>query len=63
MYAVLKVGRAFLTVRGFFIIVGTAGSDCDGKCMENAMGLLDTFYYMLMGLATAGIGIYLYTRG
>ena len=63
MYAVLKVVGAVLTVTGFFIIVGTAGSDCDGKCMENAMGLLDTFYYMLMGLATAGIGIYLYTRG
>ena len=62
MYAVLKVVGAILTVTGFFII-GTAGSDCDGKCMENAMGLLDTFYYMLMGLATAGIGIYLYTRG
>ena len=48
MYAVLKVVGALLTVTGFFIIVGTAGSDCDGKCMENAMGLLDTFYYMLM---------------
>ena len=63
MYAVLKVVGALLTVTGFFIIVGTAGSDCDGKCMEKAMGLLDTFYYMLMGLATAGIGIYLYNRG
>ena len=63
MYAVLKVVGALLTVTGFFIIVGTAGSDCDGKCMENAKGLLDTVYYMLMGLATAGIGIYLYTRG
>ena len=63
MYAVLKVVGALLTVTGFYKIVGTAASDSDGKCMENAMGLLDTFYYMLMGLATAGIGIYLYTRG
>ncbi len=35
---------------GFFLVLGVAGSDCDGKCMENAMPLTDVLMYSTLGL-------------
>ena len=44
---------------GFFLLLGVAGSDCDGKCMENAMSLGDTIMYAGLGLAMMATGIIL----
>lgn len=41
---------------GIILIMGVAGSDCDGKCMENAMSLADTVLYSGLGLALLGAG-------
>ena len=32
-----KIIGYLLVFVGIFIVLGTAGADCDGKCMENAM--------------------------
>ncbi len=48
---------------GFFILAGAMGSDCDGKCMENAMGMMDLLKYMTMGLLMMIAGIYLTMKG
>lgn len=37
-------------VVGFLIVLGVAGADCDGKCMENAMSLTETLLYSMAGL-------------
>lgn len=50
------LGYALATV-GFFLVVGTAGADCDGKCMENAMSLWDTVVYMTAGLIMIAVGL------
>lgn len=42
---------------GFFLVLGTAGADCDGKCMENAMSLWDTVVYMTAGLIMIAVGL------
>ena len=42
---------------GFFLVLGTAGADCDGKCMENAMSLWDTVVYMTIGLVMIAVGL------
>jgi len=35
---------------GFILVLGVAGSDCDGKCMENAMPMTDVLMYSALGL-------------
>ena len=50
------LGYGLATV-GFFLVVGTAGADCDGKCMENAMSLWDTVVYMTAGLIMIAVGL------
>lgn len=42
---------------GFFLLLGVAGSDCDGKCMENAMSIGDTIMYGLLGLGMMATGL------
>jgi len=42
---------------GFFLVLGTAGSDCDGKCMENALSLWETVVYMTIGLVMIAVGL------
>jgi hypothetical protein len=41
---------------GFLLMIGVAGADCDGKCMENALPIVETIQYALMGLAMMAIG-------
>ena len=36
---------------GILILFGVAGADCDGDCMENAMGLTEMLLYSMAGLA------------
>ena len=59
-----KAGVALvgLAAVGFFIIAGVMGSDCDGKCMENAMGMMQTLQWMLIGIATMVTGIVIYMK-
>lgn len=42
-------GYVFVFV-GIFLVLGTAGADCDGKCMENAMLLEDILLYTAIGM-------------
>ena len=34
----------------FFLVLGVAGADCDGKCMENSMALSDMLLYTAIGM-------------
>lgn len=43
------IGSVLIFV-GFFLVLGAAGSDCDGKCMENAMSLSEFFMFTSVGL-------------
>jgi len=36
---------------GMLIVIGVAGSDCDGKCMQDAMSLTDSVLWSLLGIA------------
>jgi uncharacterized membrane protein YidH (DUF202 family) len=44
---------------GFLLMVGVAGSDCDGKCMENALPLGETIIYALIGLGMMVAGAFI----
>jgi hypothetical protein len=41
---------------GIVLVLGAAGSDCDGKCMENAMPLVDVIKFSVAGLALIALG-------
>jgi hypothetical protein len=41
---------------GFFILIGTAGSDCDGACMERSMTLGEIAIWSFIGLSMMGLG-------
>lgn len=50
------LGYGIATV-GFFLVLGTAGADCDGKCMQNALSLWDTVVYMTAGCIMIAVGL------
>jgi len=54
---IMKFVFGTLAFVGFLIILGTAGADCDGKCMERAMSLGDIMKWIAIGLTTLGVGV------
>ena len=56
MNSVLKFFYGLSLGVGFILVLGAAGSDCDGKCMENAMSMSDTLYYSGIGLVLMALG-------
>lgn len=54
-----KIVGTVLGFCGFLLLLGTAGADCDGKCMENSLSLSDIALYVTIGLTMMGAGAYL----
>lgn len=42
---------------GFLMVLGAAGNDCDGKCMENAAPIGELLKMVAAGLALAAVGV------
>jgi hypothetical protein len=45
---------------GLLMVIGTAGADCDGKCMENALPLGQMLIQVaigLVGMAAGALGL------
>ena len=42
---------------GFFILLGTAGADCDGKCMENSLTMVEILKYTVLGISLMSLGV------
>lgn len=47
---------------GFILVLGVAGSDCDGKCMENAMPIGEMLMYSAIGLVMIAAGAIGYNK-
>ena len=43
---------------GTLILIGVAGSDCDGACIQNTMSLTYSVFWVLFGSAILMWGIY-----
>ena len=54
--AVLKIVFGLAVAAGIILILGVAGNDCDGKCMENAMPLGQMIEYTFYGIALVAFG-------
>ena len=48
---------------GFFILLGTAGADCDGKCMENTLTIVQIMEGVFMGIGLMMVGTYFVMEG
>ena len=48
---------------GFFILLGTAGADCDGKCMENSLTIVQIMEGVLMGIGLMMLGTFFVMKG
>lgn len=46
----IKIAAGVVAFVGFFIMMGVAGADCDGKCMERSLPLTDILLYTAVGL-------------
>ena len=62
MIKLFKIWFVITAVAGFMLILGTAGADCDGKCMENSLTILQIIEYCLMGFALMVTGIVGYMK-
>ena len=59
----MKIIGYVLGFIGFFILLGTAGADCDGKCMENALTITQIVEGVFMGIGIMVLGIYFVMKG
>lgn len=59
----MKIIGYVLGFVGFFILLGTAGADCDGKCMENALTITQIVEGVFMGIGIMVLGIYFVMKG
>jgi hypothetical protein len=39
------------------MIIGTAGADCDGDCMEKALTMAEVMKYTMLGLGMIIVGV------
>jgi len=62
LYLSKMIGYLLVFV-GIFIVLGTAGADCDGKCMENAMTIGETLAYFSMGIGATALGALFIMKG
>lgn len=56
------IGWVFCIV-GMLAVIGTAGADCDGKCMENALSLTQIALYTMFGMCATAIGALMIAKG
>jgi len=62
LYLSKMIGYLLVFV-GIFLVLGTAGADCDGKCMENAMTIGETLAYFSMGIGATALGALFIMKG
>jgi hypothetical protein len=55
---ILKTIYSVFIAVGFFLVLGAAGSDCDGKCMENAMPMDQLLMFSFGGIAMIALGAF-----
>ena len=59
----MKVIGYIVGFMGFFILLGTAGADCDGKCMENSLTIVEMMQGVFMGIGLMMVGTYFVMKG
>lgn len=58
MYTVMKWFFGLLIACGFLLMLGVAGADCDGDCMENSLTIAEILEYTLYAIVMMAIGTF-----
>lgn len=54
----LKIVLGLISFAGFILVLGVAGADCDGKCMENSMPFSEILFWSVIGLSAMAAGVF-----
>ncbi len=54
----MKIIGYVLGFVGFFILLGTAGADCDGASMERSLDIVQIMEGVFMGIGMMMLGVY-----
>lgn len=63
MALTFKIFGGILMGLAFFMVLGTAGADCDGKCMENSLTLGEIFFNLGLAAFAGFMGYQMYMYG
>lgn len=55
MLTIVRTVFVMLGIAGFILLLGTAGADCDGKCMENSLPLDQMLLQVFIGFVMMGV--------
>lgn len=58
----LKAIGITIAACGALLVLGTVGSDCDGKCGPG-MSISDMMFYIMIGMTMAGVGTAIAIKG
>lgn len=58
MLKFVKFVFGLMIAAGFLLVIGTAGADCDGKCMENSLTIGEIIQFMFYGIILIAIGAF-----
>ena len=62
MFVIRAIGYVLL-IGAVLTLLGVAGADCDGKCMENSLSMGEIFSYLFGGVIAAIIGFFMVNAG
>ena len=63
MAKAFKILGGTIMFLAFFVIIGTAGSDCDGDCMEKAIPISQMIIQIIWALLAGFTGYLMYNYG
>ena len=63
IYKAFKILGGTIMFLAFFVIIGTAGSDCDGDCMEKAIPISQMLIQFAGALLAGFTGYLMYNYG
>ena len=62
MIVIRSLGYVLL-IGAFLVLLGVAGADCDGKCMENSLSMGEIFSYIFGSVIAAIVGFFMVNAG
>ena len=63
MAMAFKITGSILMFIAFFMVIGTAGSDCDGDCMERALSISQILINLGIASFAGFMGYHMYKYG
>ena len=63
MAMLFKYTGGIIMALSFFVVLGTAGADCDGECMENSLTVSEILFNIAYASIAGFVGYKMYRYG